>query len=67
MLSFRKNNEPIPRKATGRRKDGWKDKHTLFFRTRLNKEGCPRNSQSKIGLLVSIRGHVHLIIVVLIL
>ena len=27
-----------------------------------HKDGCPKNPQSKIGLLLSIRGHVHLII-----
>ena len=60
-----KNSEPIPRKVTDRQKDGWKDRHTVFFRTLLNKDGCPKNPQSKIGLLVSIRGHVHLIVVAL--
>ena len=66
MVSYRKkNNEPIPRKLTDRRKDGWKDRHTLFFRNLPSEDGGPKNPQSKIGLLVSIRGHVHLIIAVL--
>ena len=60
-----KNNEPIPWKVIDRQKDGGKDRHTLFFRTLLAENGGPKNLQSKIGLLVSIRGHVHLIIAVL--
>ena len=60
-----KNNEPIPWKVIDKQKDGGKDRHTLFFRTLPAENGGPKNLQSKIGLLVSIRGHVHLIIAVL--
>ena len=60
-----KNNELIPRKVTDRQKDGWKERHTLFFRILPAEDGGPKYPQSKIGLLVSIRGYVHLIIVVL--
>ena len=35
-----------------------------FFRTLPDMGKCPKNLQSKIGLLVSIRGDVHLIIAV---
>ena len=52
----KKNNEPIPRKLTDRRKDGWKDRSTLLFRTLLAKDNGPKNPQSKKGLLVSVRG-----------
>ena len=49
------------RKLTDKRKD----RHTLFFRTPLAEDRIPKNPQSKIGLLVSIRGHVYLCIAVL--
>ena len=45
------------------RMDGRTD--TSYFFIGNNKDGCPKNPQSKIGLLVNIRGHVHLIIAVL--
>ena len=45
------------------RMDGRTDTPYFFFGN--NKDGCPKNPQSKIGLLVNIRGHVHLIIAVL--
>ena len=60
MLNFnkKKNNEPIPRKLTDKWKNGWKDRHTLFFRTLPAEDRGPKNPQSKIKLLVRIRGHV---------
>ena len=64
MVSFRKTNEPIPRKPTDKRKDERKDRHTLFFRTLPAEDRGPKHFQSKIGLLVSIRGHVHIVIAV---
>ena len=64
MLSFRKTNEQIPRKLTDKRKDERKDRHTLFFRTLPAEGSGPKHLQSKIGLLVGIRGHVHIIIAV---
>ena len=46
MLNFRKNNEPIPRKLTDRWKDGrkdrWKDRQTLFYRTLPAEAGGPK-------------------------
>ena len=65
MLSFRKKNEAILRKVTDRQKDGWKDRHTLFSGPLSTRTCVQKNPQSEIGLLVSIRGHVHLIIAVL--
>ena len=41
MLSFRKTNEPIPRKLTDRRKDGRKEGGTLFYRTLPAEAGGP--------------------------
>ena len=64
MLSFRKTNEPIPRKLTDKRKDERKDRRTLFFRTPPAEDSGPKHLQSKTGLLVSTRGHVHIIIAV---
>ena len=64
MLSFRKTNEPIPRKLTDKRKDERKDRRTLFFRTLPAEDSGPKHLQSKTGLLVSTRGHVHIIIAV---
>ena len=64
-----KTNEPILRKFTDRQKGGlkdrWKNGHSLFFMTLPAGTGVAKNPQSKIALLVSIRGHVPLIIAVL--
>ena len=43
--------------------EGWLEGQTHpIFRTLRGKDRGEKNPQSKIGLLVSIRGHVHLII-----
>ena len=56
MLSFRKTNEPIPRKRTDRgkdrrkdeqqdrRTDGRMDRQTLFYKTLLAEAGGPKKS-----------------------
>ena len=43
MLSFRKTNEPIPRKLSDRQKNGQKDGHTLFYRTLPSEAKGPKN------------------------
>ena len=47
MLSLKKTNEPILRKYTDRRKDGRKDRQTLFYRTLPAEAGGPIKKRKK--------------------
>ena len=47
MLSFRKTNEPIPRKLLNRWKDGRMDRQTLFYKTVSATAGGPIKFDAK--------------------
>ena len=66
MLHFWTQNDPFAPNSFSQRDGKMDGGQTLcIFRTIPAGDRCPKNPQSKIGMLVSITGHVHLIIAVL--